>query len=467
MRSLLRTAVVIIALTGAAASRAGAQVPSGATVDSLHRAVLMLTARLDSLEAGQCPTGPAPVFIAPKPTGNASVDSLAVAVARISARVNAVTAARCAPLAAAPAVAAPDTAQDPLAAIRAAADSAAVAAGAPALADTTNAAPTQFVSRQRNQSSMNPEISATGDVQFAGQSDIQGLDMQLAEVEVALQATLDPYSFTKIFLTWGQDGVGVEEAYIYWTGLPAHSRADIGEFRMPVGDLNRWHRHALPETSYPLVYQEYLSPDGLSGVGASLYTTLPVSIAKGTSEIYLQGAAIESGALADYGHQPAILGRLQNFWQLSRSTYMQIGFTGIAAQNGDSNLTSNLLGADFRLTVRPPDAGTRKDLTFRTEGYRIQRISDAPTTTRYGMFADLSWRLSQRWVVGGRYDYVESPFGPNDPVWQGTGVLTWWQSEFVFLRLQAFRNHVESAGTLDNLTLQVVWALGPHKHETY
>jgi hypothetical protein len=370
MRSLLRTAVTIMALTGAAASRASAQVPSGATVDSLHRTVMMLTARLDSLEAGQCPAGPAPVFVAPKPTGNASLDSLALAVARLSTRVNAAIASRCA-LAAAPAVPAADTAQDPLAAIRAAADSTAVAAGAPAVKDTTPAAPTQFVSRQRNQSSMNPEISATGDVQFAAQSDIQGLDMQLAEVEVALQATLDPYSFTKIFLTWGQDGVGVEEAYIYWTGLPAHSRADIGKFRMPVGDLNRWHRHALPETSYPLVYEEFLAPDGLSGVGASLYTALPVSIAKGTSEVFLQGAAIESGALADYGHQPAVLARLQNFWQLSRSTYMQIGFTGIAAQNSNSNLTSNLLGADFRLTVRPPDAGTRKELTFRTEGYRI------------------------------------------------------------------------------------------------
>jgi len=464
MRSLLRTAVVITALMGAAASRASAQVPSSAAVDSLHRTVLMLTARLDSLEAGQCPSGPAPVFVLPKPTGNASVDSLAAAVARLSTRVNAAVASRCA--GAAPAVPAADTAQDALAAIRAAADSTAVAAGAPAAADTTKT-PTQFVSRQRNQSSMNPEISATGDVQFAAQSDIEGLDLQLAEVEVALQATLDPYSFTKIFLTWGQDEVGVEEAYIYWTGLPAHSRADIGKFRMPVGDLNRWHRHALPETNYPLVYQEYLSPDGLSGVGASLYTALPVSIAKGTSEIFLQGAAIESEALADLGHQPAVLARLQNFWQLSRSTYMQIGFTGIAAQNSDSNLSSNLLGADFRLTVRPPDAGTRKELTFRTEGYRIQRIGDAPTTTRYGMYSDLFWRLSQRWVVGGRYDYVESPFGPDDPTWRATGVVTWWQSEFVYLRLQAFRNHEDTLGSIDNLTLQVVWALGPHKHETY
>jgi hypothetical protein len=83
------------------------------------------------------------------------------------------------------------------------------------------------------------------------------------------------------------------------------------------------------------------------------------------------------------------------------------------------------------------------------------------------MYSDLSWRLSKRWVVGGRYDYVEAPVGPDDATWRATAVATWWQSEFVYLRLQAFRNHLDSTGSLDNLTLQVVWAMGPHKHEIY
>ena len=83
------------------------------------------------------------------------------------------------------------------------------------------------------------------------------------------------------------------------------------------------------------------------------------------------------------------------------------------------------------------------------------------------MYADVTWRLSQRWVVGGRYDYVEAPVGPDDSTWRATAVATWWQSEFVYLRLQAFRDHLDSIGSVDNLTLQVVWAMGPHKHETY
>lgn len=465
MRLLFRTAVLLAVTTGVAA-RAHAQVPAGATVDSLHRAMAVLNARLDSLDAGHCPASSA--IPLPTPTGNAGVDSLATVVRQLATRVNAAIGTRCpaGKRVAVPSPAPPDTI-DPLAAIRAAADSAAATAGVPATPDTAPAGATEVVSKQRNQSAFNPEISATGDVQLASETGVQGVRMDLAEVEVALQATLDPYSGSKIFLSWGEDEIGVEEAYIYWTGLPAKFRADLGKYRMAVGELNRWHRHALPETNYPLVYQAFLGEDGLAGVGASFYNLLPVSIAKGTSEVFLQVAAIESEPLNDLGEQPALLGRLQNFWQLSRSTYMQLGFTGIAAQNGDSNLTSNLLGADFRLTWRPPDAGTRKDVTFRTEGYRLQRLGPAPTTTRYGMYSDLAWRLGRRWVLGGRYDYVEAPFGPENTDWRATAVATWWQSEFVFLRLQAFRDHTDATGSLDNLTLQVVWAMGPHKHETY
>ena len=46
----------------------------------------------------------------------------------------------------------------------------------------------------------------------AAETGQQGLDLQLAEVEVSLQAALDPYSATKIFLTWGAEEIGVEEA---------------------------------------------------------------------------------------------------------------------------------------------------------------------------------------------------------------------------------------------------------------
>jgi len=456
MSTRVRTAIGLAACWMTLALPAAAQVPAGAA-DSLAGAIAALSARLDSLEAGRCPTEAPPRAAVPRPSGDARTDSLAAALDALSRRLEAVQAARCAPAAA--------DSSDDLAAIRAAA---AGAAGAPApAADTTRPAGTEFVGRQRNASALNPEISATGDVRLVAREGRQRDNGVAREFEFAFQSALDPYSNTKIFLTFEDEELGVEEGYLYWTGLPGRLRLDVGMLRQPVGDLNRWHLHALPETEYPLVYQRFLGEEGLTGVGLSLYTALPVSLAGGTHEVWVQGTTTESDPLFAGGHQPALLLRLQNFWQLTRSTYAQLGVTGVGGSNDDEGLRSRLAGIDFRLTYRPPEAGTRREITFRAEGYRLHATELGTTTNRYGTFLDLNARLSRRWVVGTRYDWVEAPRGAEDTEWRLTPSLTWWQSEFVYLRLQGEHHDSQLEGTRNFLTLQAVWAMGPHKHETY
>ncbi len=65
-----------------------------------------------------------------------------------------------------------------------------------------------------------------------------------------------------------------------------------------------------------------------------------------------------------------------------------------------------------------------------------------------------------------RYDYVESPeFGVITR--QVIPSLTMWQSEWVFLRAQYQWQRVANATATHQIALQAVWAIGPHKHETY
>jgi hypothetical protein len=448
-----------------------AQVPDSTMADSLRRAVSGLTARLDSLDAGRCPTGPAVAV----PAVQAGQDSaLAAAVKQLGERLERSIAGRCPPGAAAAGAPPPDSAADDLAALRAAAAAAAGAEPGPAPGapeDTTGAAapPDQAPpTGPRNANILNPEISATGDLRLIARDEGPQRDnAELREVELSFQSALDPYSKTKIFLTFEDEEIGIEEGYIYYSGLPGRIRVDGGKFRQPVGDLNRWHLHALPENEYPLVYQRFLGEEGLAGIGVSVYTTLPLSLAGGTHEVYLQGTLSESEPLYAGGRQPSLLGRLQNFWQLSRSSYAQVGFTATGGNNSDADLQSRLLGLDFRFTYRPPEAGTRRDITFRAEGYRLHSTELGLTTNRYGTFLDLNARLSRRWILGARYDWVEAPRGPDDTEWRITPTITWWQSEFVYLRLQGEHRNSDLAGTTNLLTLQAVWAVGPHKHETY
>ena len=448
-----RLTLTIMLLVLGSSAPALAQEP---VVDSLRGTIIRLTSRLDSLEKGNCPGGALTVNI-PQPTGNPALDSLAQSLNRLVGRIARLAAQRC------PGGETPGEDLD-LEAIRA---RAAEAAGLPDSAKADSAEGTQFVSRQRNLNVLNPEISATGNIHLVAREGRQSDNALVREFEVSFQASLDPYSATKLFLALEEEGIEIEEGYLYYSGLPGRLRLDIGKFRQQFGELNRWHRHALPETEYPLVYQRFLGEEGLGGVGLSLYTTLPVSLVKGTHEVWLQGTTAEGEALFAGSGEPAILARLQNFWQLSRSTYMQLGFTGVRGHSEDSSLTTRLAGADFRLTWRPPEKANRREITVRAEGYQFRSAVGPAVDRRYGAFAGLQFRASQRWILGLRYDRVESPRGVELDEWQITPAITWWQSEFVYLRLQAERHHDSINGYTNRLIFQTVWAMGPHKHETY
>jgi len=462
----MRRTHLLAALVGALflwpVSNAAAQDELRPAVGSLHQRITALEARLDSLGTGLCPPRPI-ASLQRTPTGDPAVDSLATAITRLEDRVYRLTIERCA----APQTGGTpsDTVVDELAAIRAAA---AAAAGAASERDSAQPKAPSGTAGRSNQNVLNPEISVTGTVLLTARDESPQRDnAELREVEVSFQSALDPYSTAKIFLTFSEDEIGVEEGYLYWVGLPGRIRVDAGKIRQQLGDLNRWHAHALPESQYPLVYQRFLGEEGLAGVGVSLYTTLPLSIAGGTHEVWLQGTTAESDPLYAGGTQPSLLGRFQSFWQLTRSTYMQLGVTGVGGNNSDADLRSRLAGLDFRLTYRPPDAATRRDITFRAEGYRLHATEAGQTTNRYGAFTDLQVRTSRRWVFGARYDWVEAPRGVNDREWRITPTVTWWQSEFVYLRLEGEHRQSDLEGTSNQLRVQVVLSMGPHKHETY
>jgi hypothetical protein len=396
---------------------------------------------------------------AQQPAEQRRVDSLAAEVRTLRTRLDSLRVqlgrvARATP-------AKPDTAPtDELAALRAAA---AAAAGTDRpRADT---APTQFVGRERNQAQLNPEISVTGDVRaYATSTGVQHDNFDPREFEVGFQSALDPYSHTKIFVSLENGSVSVEEGYAYWTGLPGHIRFDIGKFRQQFGELNRWHLHAVPETEYPLAITSYLGGDGLAGAGVSLYRAFG---GLGTHELTVQATRSESDVeLFGGGGRPTYLVHLLNFWQLTPSTYVQIGGTGLYGTNPDSALRTSVGGLEFRLTWRPPARTLYRDWTLRGELLALKKQYGGVGPTRLGGYVGTTYKLDQRWIAGVRYDYVESPaFGLITR--QIVPSLTLWQSEWVFLRAQYRWQKIATASATHQFAFQAVWAIGPHKHETY
>lgn len=420
----MRTAIrlIVVLLTGLGGSVANAQDPTQ-RADSLARELRRLQARIDTLEQ---------------------------LVRRLAAQGRDTV-----------------TPADELAALRAAARTAAgpaPAAGQPA------GATAQAGDRSGNLNQLNPEISVTGDIRLSATREEPLADnVEIREFEFSFQSALDPYSQTKIFGTFEEGAFEIEEAYVYWTGLPANLRLDLGRFRQQVGELNRWHSHALPESEYPLVIREFMSDEGLIGNGLGLYWMAPTSGAAGIHELFGQVTLADNEALFDAGNRLSVLGHLNNFWQVSPSTFFQLGGTALWGENRDVPLTTRLFGVDARLTWRPPARALYRSFTLRGEGYAMTRDEAGTAETRYGAFGSALLQLGRRWYVGGRYDYVE--LTPDTHQWVSTASLTWWQSEWAYLRGEWQRESVPVMPGLfdrsDRFVIQLVWAIGPHKHETY
>ena len=166
-----------------------------------HQAVVAALAVVLALPGG---------VLAQQPADQRRMDSLAAEVRALKARLDSLRAqfAR----APRPAQAKPDTsAMDELAALRAAAAAAAGTDTGKMKADT--AGPTRFVGRERSQPQLNPEISATGDVRAGARlQGVAGENFDAREFEVGFQSPLDPYSSTKIFVSFENGNVSIEEA---------------------------------------------------------------------------------------------------------------------------------------------------------------------------------------------------------------------------------------------------------------
>ena len=355
-------------------------------------------------------------------------------------------------------------------------------------------------SRTRDLQILNPEISVTGDVvgNYADPSGGSGLaDFTPREFEFSFQAALDPYTRTKIFLTREQefeiagleealegstpdfleggeeeghgDGVALEEGYLYWVGLPAGLGLKLGHFRQEIGRYNRWHTHALLDVERPLAAMHFLGEDGLIQTGLSL-TSPAVTFGAGTHDLTFEATSADNGVLFREGDGIAWLGHLNSFWDLGPASYLELGATALTGHDDDVapgvDLDTRLLAFDAAYRWTPPGAGLYRDLRLAAEWYLAEKDFGGVELSGHGGYLQGNYRLDRRWIVGARADWLDG-FGDGPRQLQFAPSVTWWQSEWVRLRLQYNWLKPEGEDPNHTLLLQTVWSIGPHKHENY
>jgi hypothetical protein len=76
-------------------------------------------------------------------------------------------------------------------------------------------------------------------------------------------------------------------------------------------------------------------------------------------------------------------------------------------------------------------------------------------------------RLDERWLAGARYEWTENPSHPEESAWLFSPTLAWWQSEYVRVRAEYDLLGRTAESGKGRFLLQVTFAMGPHKHESY
>lgn len=351
----------------------------------------------------------------------------------------------------------------------------------------------QFTGRQRNLQALNPEISVS--VDFLGHlntDDAREDNFIPREFEFSFQSALDPFSRAKIFAShhshgpeivpFGSEeeeeeeggGVEIEEGYAEWIGLPGSLSLKLGKFFQRFGTLNRWHSHALPFQSRSLPHLAFLGEESLSQAGASLTWLVPVHGA-GTYDASLELTRSSNESVFGESSRPSLLGHVNGFWEISEASDLDLGLSWLRGRydDGDQPFVRSLFGAEFAYTWRPPSRSLYRGVVVRggvmlLDGLPQGEGRDPGSGSALGAWGMTEVRVGQQWLLGARLDWTENPLDPDDTAWLLSPTLTWWQSEWVRLRLEY---DLLSRSLPDEregrLWMQMSFAMGPHKHETY
>ena len=358
--------------------------------------------------------------------------------------------------------------------------SSSVASPAPEAAQTTQ---TQtFGGASGNAKLLNPDISLIGDfIGVAGRNAVSpSPSLQMHETEVGMQAIIDPYARADAFLSFGETGVNVEEAYITFTSLPAGLLLKVGKMRAAFGKVNTIHNHALPFIDRPLVTNNLVGgEDGIDDAGFSLSRFLPAPknwFLEGTAQVFRGDS---DDLFTAYRSQDlSVVGHLRAYRDLSESTNLDLGVSysrgnsaGLQTASNPSAFFTNLYAADATLRWKPLRRAIYHSFLLRNEFMWSARDQLSPSNTfqtqhAFGFYSNAEYRANRRWTIGGRFDRSGHATNANLIDTGFSAILTYWPSEFSQIRGQYRFGHLATApsdfSNANEFLFQFLFVMGAH-----
>ncbi len=315
---------------------------------------------------------------------------------------------------------------------------------------------------------------------------------QLQEIELALQANIDPFVRADVFLALSLGGIEVEEAYATTLGLPWNLQLRAGQMYAPFGRFNQLHfLEVTPFADMPLPNRRFFGGEQLRGVGAEGSWLLPLPFF-----VEVRAAALTAGNEVSFGvpggdieRVTDLLGVARILTSLDLSGRLSVNL-GASVANGpnssggllvtDRNRT-DVLGGDLYLRLR--DQSSRAFTALQTEYLYRRSTTPGGRLEQGGAYAWLVRRFDAEWEAAFRYDFLGLPDGRavGDPVPDGEiapfllpasqqrvgAAISYYPSEFQRIRLQAnydfgLETPDAPAGGVQEYFIQYQFVMGAH-----
>jgi hypothetical protein len=319
----------------------------------------------------------------------------------------------------------------------------------------------------------NPDIAVIGDFLGAtGRNEVNPSPaLEMHESEAAFQAIVDPYARADFFISFGEEGVELEEGYLSFPAIPGGLLVKVGKQRAAFGKVNTLHNHMLPWTDRPLAINNLVGGEegiGDAGISAARLIPNPWFFLEAVGQVYRgdSGELFQSSKRGDL----AYVGHLRGYQDITENTNIDLGASYSRGHNASGvvdgidvgRFVTDLWGVDATLRWRPLRRSIYNSFVGRTELIWSRREQPLGMQRSFGYYASGDYQFARRWFAGARYDRSERADDASLRDRGGALVLTYWPSEFSQVRGQYRRINFGEGTTASELLFQFQFSIGAH-----
>ena len=319
----------------------------------------------------------------------------------------------------------------------------------------------------------NPDMAMIGNfLGAAGRNEVNPSPaLEIPESELSLQAIVDPYARADFFISFGEEGVELEEGFVTFPAIPGGLLVRVGKMRAAFGKVNSLHNHVLPWTDRPLAINNLVGgEDGIDDAGISVARLIPNPwfFLEATGQVFRGDSSdlfhsSERGDLSYVGH-------LRGYHDLTENTNIDLGASysrghnpsGIFGGVDVGRFITQLSGIDATLRWRPLQRSIYHSFVGRSELIWSQREQPSGQQNAFGFYVSGDYQLACRWFAGVRYD--RSAHAADETLTDsGQSLLvTYWPSEFSQVRGQYRRTKYAVDDPANEFLFQFQFSIGAH-----